>query len=132
MTICQVSTVDGSPRLERQVQKLTIQMHHQCPTLTAAGYFTLGRNMILKVISIFFILSLIFCFVPLQKFSLIIPNVLKWMSCTIFCRLLVWRWHFLSSWLSLKKYDRVSRWLHEINLREREKHEKVHFFFKRT
>ena len=49
MTICQVSTVDGSPRLERQVQKLTIQMHHQCPTLTAAGYFTLGRNMILKV-----------------------------------------------------------------------------------
>jgi hypothetical protein len=29
MTICQVSTVDGSPRLERQVQKLTIQMHHQ-------------------------------------------------------------------------------------------------------
>jgi len=50
MTICQVSTVDGSPRLERQVQKLTIQMHHQCPTLTAAGYFTLGRNMILKTV----------------------------------------------------------------------------------
>ena len=53
MTICQVSTVDGSPRLERQVQKLTIQMHHQCPTLTAAGYFTLGRNMILKVSPIY-------------------------------------------------------------------------------
>ena len=49
MTICQVSTVDGSPRLERQVQKLTMQMHHQCPNLTAAGYFNLGRNMILKV-----------------------------------------------------------------------------------
>ncbi len=49
MTICQVSTIDGSPRLERQVQKLTIQMHHQCPQLTAAGFFTLGRNMILKV-----------------------------------------------------------------------------------
>ena len=49
MTICQVSTVDGSPRLERQVQKLTIQMHHQCPKLTAAGYFCLGRSMILKV-----------------------------------------------------------------------------------
>ncbi len=41
--------MEGSPRLERQVQKLTIQMHHQCPQLTAAGYFTLGRNMILKV-----------------------------------------------------------------------------------
>jgi hypothetical protein len=50
MTICQISTVDGSPRLERQVQKLTIQMHHQCPTLIAAGYFTLGRNMILKTV----------------------------------------------------------------------------------
>jgi hypothetical protein len=49
MTICQVSTIDGSPRLERQVQKLTIQMNHQCPTLKAAGYFNLGRNMILKV-----------------------------------------------------------------------------------
>ncbi len=49
MTICQMSTLDGSPRLERQVQKLTIQMNHQCPTLKAAGYFNIGRNMILKV-----------------------------------------------------------------------------------
>ena len=24
-------------------------MHHQCPNLTAAGFFNLGRNMILKV-----------------------------------------------------------------------------------
>ena len=32
-----------------QVQKLSIQMHHQCPNLTAAGFFNLGRNMILKV-----------------------------------------------------------------------------------
>eukprot|EP00095_Tigriopus_kingsejongensis_P003812 maker-scaffold278_size225338-snap-gene-0.13 protein:Tk03812 transcript:maker-scaffold278_size225338-snap-gene-0.13-mRNA-1 annotation:"gustatory receptor 43a-like" len=52
LTICQVSTVDGSPRLERQVQKLTIQMNHQCPKLTAAGYFNLGRNMILKTIGV--------------------------------------------------------------------------------
>merc|ERR1711953_1394530 len=27
-TICQMSTIDGSPKLERQVQKLTIQMNH--------------------------------------------------------------------------------------------------------
>ena len=53
MTICQMSTIDGSPKLERQVQKLTIQMNHQIPDLKAAGYFTLGRNMILKVILLF-------------------------------------------------------------------------------
>lgn len=52
MTICQVSTIDGSPRLERQVQKLSIQMHHQCPNLTAAGFFNIGRNMILKAIGL--------------------------------------------------------------------------------
>ena len=54
MTICQMSTIDGSPKLERQVQKLTIQMNHQIPDLKAAGYFTLGRNMILKVILVFY------------------------------------------------------------------------------
>ena len=49
MTICQMSTIDGSPKLERQVQKITMQMSNQCPTLKAAGYFSVGRNMILKV-----------------------------------------------------------------------------------
>ena len=49
MTICQMSTIDGSPKLERQVQKITMQMSNQCPTLKAAGYFNVGRNMILKV-----------------------------------------------------------------------------------
>ena len=49
MTISKVSSVDGSPRLERQVHKVTVQMHNQCPTFTAAGYFTIGRQMILKV-----------------------------------------------------------------------------------
>jgi len=50
MTICQMSTIDGSPKLERQVQKITMQMSNQCPTLKAAGYFNVGRNMILKTI----------------------------------------------------------------------------------
>ena len=49
MTICQISTIDGSAKLERQVTKITAQMKHQCPTVEAAGYFRLGRNMILKV-----------------------------------------------------------------------------------
>lgn len=62
LTICQVSTVDGSPRLERQVQKLTIQMNHQCPKLTAAGYFNLGRNMILKTIGV----AVVFTFFMVQ------------------------------------------------------------------
>lgn len=62
MTICQMSTVDGSPRLERQVQKLTIQMNHQCPTLKAAGYFNIGRNMILKTIG----MAVIFTFFMVQ------------------------------------------------------------------
>lgn len=48
MTICQISTIDGSPKLERQIQKMMMQMKHQCPTLHAAGYFSLSRNMILK------------------------------------------------------------------------------------
>ena len=47
-----MSTIDGSPKLERQVQKLTIQMNHQIPDLKAAGYFTLGRNMILKTLGV--------------------------------------------------------------------------------
>ena len=49
MTICQVSSVEGSPRLERQVHKVTVQMHHQCPTFSAAGYFHINRQMIIKV-----------------------------------------------------------------------------------
>ena len=44
-----MSTIDGSPKLERQVQKITMQMSNQCPSLKAAGYFNVGRNMILKV-----------------------------------------------------------------------------------
>jgi len=48
MTICQVSSVEGSPRLERQVHKVTVQMHHQCPTFTTAGYFQIDRQMIIK------------------------------------------------------------------------------------
>jgi len=52
MTICQISTIDGSAKLERQVTKITAQMKHQCPTVEAAGYFRLGRNMILKTFGI--------------------------------------------------------------------------------
>jgi len=62
MTICQMSTIDGSPKLERQVQKLTMQMKHQCPTLKAAGYFSLGRNMILKT----FAAAVVFTFFMVQ------------------------------------------------------------------
>ena len=54
MTICQMSTIDGSPKLERQVQKITMQMSNQCPTLKAAGYFNVGRNMILKVCILYY------------------------------------------------------------------------------
>jgi len=52
MTICQISTIDGSAKLERQVTKITAQMKHQCPTVEAAGYFRLGRNMILKTFGV--------------------------------------------------------------------------------
>jgi len=52
MTITQMSTIDGSPKLERQVQKITMQMSNQCPSLKAAGYFNVGRNMILKTIGV--------------------------------------------------------------------------------
>jgi len=52
MTICQVSSVEGSPRLERQVHKVTVQMHHQCPTFSAAGYFHINRQMIIKLIGL--------------------------------------------------------------------------------
>ena len=65
MTICQISTIDGSPKLERQVQKMMMQMKHQCPTLKAAGYFELGRNMILKVqpLEILFLAHCIYSFI---------------------------------------------------------------------
>jgi len=52
MTICQVSSVEGSPRLERQVHKVTVQMHHQCPNFSTAGYFHIDRQMIIKLIGL--------------------------------------------------------------------------------
>merc|ERR1719361_941505 len=43
-TISQMSTLDGSPKLERQVQKFSLQASQRTARLSAAGYFDITRN----------------------------------------------------------------------------------------
>merc|ERR1719266_1133564 len=63
-TMSQMSTLDGSPKLERQVQKLGLQAAQKTARISAAGYFYITRNTITKV----FGMSLLFIFL-LVKFD---------------------------------------------------------------
>jgi len=51
-TMSQMSTLDGSPKLERQVQKFSLQASQKTARITAAGYFNITRNTITKVFGI--------------------------------------------------------------------------------
>merc|ERR1719167_496 len=48
-TMSQMSTLDGSPKLERQVQKLGLQAAQKTARISAAGYFYITRNTITRV-----------------------------------------------------------------------------------
>jgi len=48
-TMSQMSTLDGSPKLERQVQKFSLQASQKTARMSAAGYFYLTRSTITKV-----------------------------------------------------------------------------------
>ena len=48
-TISQMSTLDGSPKLERQVQKFSLQASQKTAGMKASGYFHLSRNMVTRV-----------------------------------------------------------------------------------
>merc|ERR1712158_79888 len=63
-TMSQMSTLDGSPKLERQVQKLGLQAAQKAARISAAGYFYITRNTITRV----FGMSLLFIFL-LVKFD---------------------------------------------------------------
>merc|ERR1712113_874828 len=63
-TMSQMSTLDGSPKLERQVQKLGLQAAQKTARISAAGYFYITRNTITRVIG----MSLLFIFL-LVKFD---------------------------------------------------------------
>merc|ERR1711874_79775 len=49
-TMSQMSTLDGSPKLERQVQKFSLQASQKTARMSAAGYFYITRNTITRVI----------------------------------------------------------------------------------
>jgi len=63
-TMSAMSTLDGSPKLERQVQKLGLQAAQKTARISAAGYFYVTRNTITRV----FGMSLLFIFL-LVKFD---------------------------------------------------------------
>lgn len=48
-TMSQMSTLDGSPKLERQVQKFQLQASQKTARFTASGYFTVTRQTITKI-----------------------------------------------------------------------------------
>jgi len=51
-TISQMSTLDGSPKLERQVQKFSLQASQKTAGMKASGYFHLSRNMVTRIFGI--------------------------------------------------------------------------------
>lgn len=48
-TMSQMSTLDGSPKLERQVQKFSLQASQKTARISASGYFFITRNTITKI-----------------------------------------------------------------------------------
>merc|ERR1712115_620795 len=61
-TMSHMSTLDGSPKLERQVQKLGLQAAQKTARISAAGYFYITRNTITRV----FGMSLLFIFLLIK------------------------------------------------------------------
>merc|ERR1712029_825056 len=51
-TISQMSTLDGSPKLERQVQKFSLQASQKAAGFKASGYFYLSRNMVTRIFGV--------------------------------------------------------------------------------
>jgi len=51
-TISQMSTLDGSPKLERQVQKFSLQASQKTAGMKASGYFQLSRNTVTRIFGI--------------------------------------------------------------------------------
>merc|ERR1719471_978044 len=51
-TISQMSTLDGSPKLERQVQKFSLQASQKTAGMKASGYFHLCRNMVTRMFGV--------------------------------------------------------------------------------
>merc|ERR1711988_371205 len=51
-TISQMSTLDGSPKLERQVQKFSLQASQKTGGMKASGYFQLSRNTVTRIFGI--------------------------------------------------------------------------------
>jgi len=48
-SMSQMSTLDGSPKLERQVQKFSLQASQKTARISAAGYFYITRGTITKI-----------------------------------------------------------------------------------
>jgi len=76
-TMSQMSTLDGSPKLERQVQKLGLQAAQKTARISAAGYFYITRNTITRV----FGMSLLFIFLlvkfdRLERSGMMMSNIL--------------------------------------------------------
>jgi len=61
-TMSHMSTLDGSPKLERQVQKFGLQAAQKTARISAAGYFYITRNTITRV----FGMSLLFIFLLIK------------------------------------------------------------------
>lgn len=60
--MCNISTVDASPKLERQVNKMLMQMKQQVPSITVGGYFKMSKNIILYSLA----LATAFCVIMIQ------------------------------------------------------------------
>jgi len=52
LTLCKISTLEGTPKLERQVQKMLIQLDSQSTRLTASEYFVVDKNLVLKIVAV--------------------------------------------------------------------------------
>jgi len=61
-TMSQMSTLDGSPKLERQVQKLGLQAAQKTARISAAGYFYITRNTITRILG----MSVLFIFLMVK------------------------------------------------------------------
>jgi len=64
-TMSQMSTLDGSPKLERQVQKFQLQASQKTARFTASGYFYVTRQTITKIYGL--VLLLVFLLWKMDK-----------------------------------------------------------------
>merc|ERR1711902_445067 len=56
-TMSQMSTLDGSPKLERQVQKFSLQAAQKTARISAAGYFYITRTFGMSLLFIFLLVK---------------------------------------------------------------------------